>query len=337
MFWAEAGGFSKSFCCDYDGTLFGKAVRTHLTDNSSDIISSVAGRKSGNGLVEANWKTMVHMSRAYLTDKQMSRIYWFYSIWDAPRMMNMIPRKLHGQLSSPFMLVHGRRPDCRTWVPLFLLCYFYHEADGGDARSKNQANSVDGIVLGRSHTSNALLVYNQRNKQFYQPDSYHIDPHRILGAIYPMIKYDGSLFCSLKRDNPILQDEEFPPGTHVEYVNPSTHVSCMGTVMDIPMDHMVADEAKYYLVRFNYASTMKVPLVDMPSLVPRAPVSLPPSDTPLLTSFLHVGAKVTYEHEGQYYKGWLAHSDGTYHFSFKRHPNCKREEWGVPLHDLPCT
>ena len=50
---------------------------------------------------------MVHMSRAYLTEKQMPRTFWYYAVNHAARMMNMIPGRYMGQLASPFMLVHG--------------------------------------------------------------------------------------------------------------------------------------------------------------------------------------------------------------------------------------
>jgi hypothetical protein len=74
------------------------------------------------------------------------------------------------------MLVHGARPDPRTWLPLFLLCYFHHKKDSEASRSKSHAHTMDSIVLGRSPTSNAILVYNPRNQCFYKPDSYRLDP-----------------------------------------------------------------------------------------------------------------------------------------------------------------
>ena len=36
---------------------------------------------------------------------------------------------------------------------------------------------MDGIAIKCSPTSNALLVYNPRNKKFYEPDSYRLDPY----------------------------------------------------------------------------------------------------------------------------------------------------------------
>jgi hypothetical protein len=59
--------------------------------------------------------------------------------------------------------------DKWTWVPFFSSAYFHHEKDSDVQRSKHQAHTMDSIVFGRSSTSNALLVYNPHNKQYYKP------------------------------------------------------------------------------------------------------------------------------------------------------------------------
>ena len=69
LFYAKAGGFAKMFRTDCDEKLFGQAVRTHLTLQNSDVTHAPAGRQSSDGLAESHWKTMVHMSRAFLTEK----------------------------------------------------------------------------------------------------------------------------------------------------------------------------------------------------------------------------------------------------------------------------
>ncbi len=139
---------------------------------------------------------MVHMAHAYLTKKQMPRAYWFFAITHAACMMNAIPYKVHGHLASPFLLVHGVRHR-RTWIPLLSLCFFYHDKDRRVKSSKHQANMLDGIVVGRSPTSNALLVYNPRSKKYYEPDSYRFDSYCLPGLMYPDVKYNGNLFCYL--------------------------------------------------------------------------------------------------------------------------------------------
>jgi hypothetical protein len=75
--------------------------------------------------------------------------------------------------------------DEQTRVPLFLLAYFHHKKDGDIHWSKHQANMMDGIVIGCSHTSNAFLVCNQHNKQYYELDSYRLDPYCFPGLANP--------------------------------------------------------------------------------------------------------------------------------------------------------
>jgi hypothetical protein len=89
----------------------------------------------------------------------------------------------------PSTLSKGLGHDEQTWFPLFLLAYFHHEEDSNVQRSKHQAHLMDGIVIGPSPTSNVLLVYNPHNKQYYEPDSYRLDPYCLPGLPYQFIKY----------------------------------------------------------------------------------------------------------------------------------------------------
>ncbi len=166
---------------------------------------------------------MVHIARAYLTEKQMPHQFWFYAIMHASSMMNAITGKICRHLVSPFLFVHGVGHNPHTWVPIFLLCYFHHKKDGDISQLKHQAHTLDGIIVGRSSTSNALLVYNPRNKQYYKPDSYRIDSYCLPSLNYHDIKYDGSLFCQLLqvKNNPF--EEPYPPSTRVERVNPASN------------------------------------------------------------------------------------------------------------------
>jgi hypothetical protein len=160
LFKADAGSYALCFHLDCDTKLFGTRIQENLIDNNSNIVAMAAGRQSANGLVESHWKTMVHMSHAYLTEKQMSRSFWFFLVVHSARMMNAIPGKLHGELASPFLLVHGVGHDERIWFPLFSVCYFHLDKDGGVPRSHSQAHTMGGIAVGCSPTLNALLVYS---------------------------------------------------------------------------------------------------------------------------------------------------------------------------------
>ncbi len=245
--------------------------------------------------------------------------------------MNMIPGKYCGKLASPFMLVHGVRPDQRTWLPLFLLCYFHHEKDSDASRSKNQAHMLDRIVIGQSPTSNAILVYNPCNQRYYEPDSYKLDPYWLPSSVYPTILYDGGLFVSLHQDDTPSISEPYPPGIRIEENNANSNVLRSGTVMDIPLDPTMSP---HYLIQIDDGTTKSVPASKMSSLIPQP--SIDPSDSNhLLPPFLSLNSKITYKHDGQYHKGYLSKlPDGGYRFSYKSHVNKKVEDWSIPLPNL---
>jgi hypothetical protein len=320
------------FYCDCDAKLFGTAISKYLIDNNSKIVAAPAKHQSSNGLVESHWKVMVHMACAYLTEKQMPCTFWFYAITHAAPMMNAIPGKLHGRLASPLLLVHGVSHDKRTWVPLFSLCYFHHEKDGDQWHLHNQAHTMDGIIIGCSPTLNALLVYNPRNKQYYEPDSYCVNSYWLPGSVYHNIKYDSGLFCTLIRDDNPTMEKKYPPRIWVERLDPSTNMLLAGTVMKIPFqDDLSLDTAPSYTILFDNGTSMSIPLLEMADIIPKPLVDIATSDfqDSLLPPFLCLNSKITYEHNGQYHKGYFCLQDGMYWFVFKSHVNKREEDWGV--------
>jgi hypothetical protein len=263
LFCAVAGSLAQCFYCDCDLKLFGTAISKYLIDNDSKVAAAPAKHLSSNGLVKSHWKIMVLMGCAYLTKKQMPPTFWFYTIVHSARMMNAIPGTYSGHLASPFLLVHGIGYNERTWIPLFSLYYFHHEKDSNQQCSKHQAHTMDGIVIGRFPTFNALMVYNPRNQQYYKPDSYCINPYHLPTLVYPEIEYDRSLFCYLLCDKNLHMEEKYPLGTRIEQIDPSTNMFLSGMVMDIPFPGTSADSPPCdlsYTVLFNNGSTVSIPL-----------------------------------------------------------------------------
>jgi hypothetical protein len=331
-FCAKAGNLARQFRCDCNEKLFGSHICLFLHLERSSINSNPAGRQSANSLVDSHWKIMVHMARAYLTEKQMPRTFWYYAIKHAACMMNMIPGCYNNKPASPFMLVHGVRPDQRTWLPIFSLCYFHHEKDSDTSRSKIQAHTLDGIIIGQSPTSNAILVYNPRNQCYYKPDSYKIDTYCLPSLVYPTIIYDGSLFVLLHRGDAPAISEPYPPGTRIKEPSSSNNgIHCSGTIVDIPMDPTISPQ---YLVQFNDGTTKSIPASKMALLIPK-PCNSPSNLSHLLPPFLCLNSKMTFEHKGQYHKGYLLKTpDGPFCFSYKSHNNKKQPDWSIPLPNL---
>jgi len=150
--------------------------------------------------------------------------------------------------------------------------------------------------------------------------------------VYPTIIYDGGLFVSLHHGDVPTISKPYPLGTRIEepsYSNDGIHRS--GTVVDIPMDPTISPQ---YLVQFDDGTTKSIPASKMASLIPR-PGNSPSDSSHLLPPFLRLNSKITFEHKGQYHKGYLLKTpDGPFCFSYKSHINKKHPDWTVPLPNL---
>ena len=156
---------------------------------------------------------------------------------------------------------------------------------------------MDGIIIVLSPTSNALLVYNPQNKQYYKPDSYRIDSYHLPGYVYRDLKYDGGLFCSLYRNKIPPVEELYPPGTRVERIDPASHMLLAGTFMDVPISDVPSPDdsstsSPSYTVLFDNGFSASIPLFDMASIIPKPPIDINSSNSQdsLLPPFLHLNS-----------------------------------------------
>ena len=89
-----AGRVPTKFHADLDKKLIGGKALKWIQENESKIWAAPARRQSSNGLVERTWQTLVRMARSYLSEKQVSREYWYFAIRHAAFMLNQIPGRL---------------------------------------------------------------------------------------------------------------------------------------------------------------------------------------------------------------------------------------------------
>jgi hypothetical protein len=96
------------------------------------------------------------MARAYITEKQVSREFWYFAIKHSTLMLNQIPGRLGRRLTTPYELVHGIKPDATTWFELFSIGYFDHATENNSKKSKFEVQTLVGIVIGRCDKSNTV-------------------------------------------------------------------------------------------------------------------------------------------------------------------------------------
>ncbi|KAL7549847.1 hypothetical protein ACHAWF_013106, partial [Thalassiosira exigua] len=344
-FKSDAEGVPRKFHCDFDRKLMGGAALRWINTEGSKVIAANASRQSSNGLVERTWRSIVQMARAYVTEKQVGREFWFFAIAHGASMINQVPGRLGRKLTTPFELVHGCKPDTKTWFELFSVGYFNHPQDGDQARSNVEDQSLDGIAVGRDEKSNTIVFYNPITKSYYRPQAFRLDESRLPATTFPTsIRYDGGLTCGLFRNRTDPVPEPFPPGTRVNVKRDEAVVR--GTIQRVPIfaSPLVQTAASQddaspssYAILLDDGTTVERSFEDLTSSSPadRPPSETAPNPFASLPHFLQLNAKLTMDHEGSFHKGYLGHTpEGGFRFEVRRNLRSTKIDRTVPLPDF---
>jgi hypothetical protein len=84
------------------------------------------GCQNQNGLVERAWQTITYMGRAFVTDMQMPKSYWYWALRQSVQVLNYIPCTVEGISTTPHELVYGIKPDLRVLFCMFSTGFFCH-------------------------------------------------------------------------------------------------------------------------------------------------------------------------------------------------------------------
>ena len=103
---------------------------------------------------------MIQMARAFITNNQVGRELWYFTVRHAAMMLNQVPSQLGLKMTIPFELVHNSKTDTKIWFGLFSIGYFNHDIDNAEIRSKLQAHTLDGIAVDWGNRPNSIIFYN---------------------------------------------------------------------------------------------------------------------------------------------------------------------------------
>jgi len=96
---------------DFVPNIFEGPTAAYLCDNKVLLCGAPTGHQNQNGLVERAWATLINMPRAFITDMQMPRTYWYWSLRQSVQVLNYVPCTVEGIPTSPYELVFGVKPD----------------------------------------------------------------------------------------------------------------------------------------------------------------------------------------------------------------------------------
>ena len=174
------------------------------------------------------------MARAFITENQVVREFWYFAVRNAVMMLNQIPGWLGLKLTTPFELVHNSEPDSKTWFELFFIGYFNHDTDNAEIRSKLQVHTLDGIAVVQDDRSNSIIFYKPITSSYYRPPYFWLNESRLPITNFPnYLRFDGGLVCGLLGNNTDPIHDPFPPGTCVSIHHKD--IPSHGTIKNIPI------------------------------------------------------------------------------------------------------
>jgi len=95
-----------------------------LRDKNIILCGAPGGRQNQNGLAERAWETATNMARAFVTDMQMPRSFWYWALRQSIQVMNYFPCTVTGISTTLHELVYGIKPDRHILFRLFSTGYF---------------------------------------------------------------------------------------------------------------------------------------------------------------------------------------------------------------------
>ena len=118
-FKVDAGRLPHRFHSDFNRKSIGGNPLQWILSNVFNIIAAPSGHQYSNGLEELTWRTLIQMAQAFITEKQVGREFWYFTVQHAVMMLNQVPGRLCLKLATPFELVHNSKPNSKTWFELF--------------------------------------------------------------------------------------------------------------------------------------------------------------------------------------------------------------------------
>ena len=118
-----------------------------IHSKGNPIIAAPDSCQSLNSLVEHTWPLIVCIAHAYIMEKQMGHLFWFYAIKCVALIINQVSGHHGWKLNSLTQCVHSIKPDSATWFKLFSVGYFTYKIDGNAIKTKIQSAALDGIEV----------------------------------------------------------------------------------------------------------------------------------------------------------------------------------------------
>jgi hypothetical protein len=243
------------------------------------------------------------------------------------------------QLTTPFELYYGVRPDYRTLFRWGCLGYYRRVRDSSGARTNFDLQSSVGIALGRSNHTNGMIFWDPVTQRMNVSADYRLDSDAAIGTHFPNVIYDGQISPLVLRGGNQSSKEPFPPGSPVQIDIDGDFI--LGNIAAVP----IGPEMPHYQVTFpDSPDLLEVPPArisapDEPVFTRSAPVEPEDATTnlilPTMPDWIKDDTHVTLLADGTRRRGTIQNSDSGW--QFQQVTSSGRTTFRYDLADLPVT
>jgi transposase InsO family protein len=124
-----------------------------------------------NGKAERSWRSIMEMARCLLTESDLPKQYWSYSVRHTQYLRNRTYQRRTD--STAYELFTNRQPDMRTIHTFGSPCTFYNEGP----KAKMDKRGLDGTYLGVNPQNNGYYILNHQRNNVITTRNVHI--HRL--------------------------------------------------------------------------------------------------------------------------------------------------------------
>ena len=154
------------------------------------------------------------MTYTYIIAKQDGHKFWWFTVKHTAFMLNQVPGRINRRLTTPYDLVYGRNCAQRHGSDFPLLATSNHDKDNTESHSTSQAQTLEGIAVGRDDRTNTIIFYNPLTKSYYHPPAFCLDALCLPVTNIPSsIRFDCDLTFGILQNWKDPVPEPFPPGT----------------------------------------------------------------------------------------------------------------------------
>ena len=239
---------------DFDAKLLQGKVAEHIEEvEKVKLEAAPPYRQHQNGLVERAWQSIVTMTRNWLTSSLLPSKYWWFGVKRAVEVLNMMPVKRNGTVTTPHELVYKNKPDYRTLFPLFSIAYIKQNREtGGQHKNKWKTKTLKCILVGTDNKSDGLLFYHPPSKQLLTGNNgYRLDTYLPSGPQFNET-FDGSFQFNTKGDmDAIHRPMAFEEGNNVYLKQEDKYVQAK--IVAAPLD----DENDTYTIQETLTGNLR--------------------------------------------------------------------------------